>query len=430
MIPSLLIITIFAILFMVYTYKELGVSGIFVYLSFLWWIFWDILAIITISGFFPPGFKTQSVILLFFLGLYLGIKFKNQIFIKPFVKLSNWKKNEIALESFLFKVILLFMTPVLSFFLIRTLYLLNTKFSQVEYRAEVFGLITGSSELFFNNNLLSFLYWNTMEPLLWTTLIIGCLYSIKYQKNRILIVSFAFFIMHSISTVGRFGFHYCILTIFTLVMIKFIIKRINLNKRIFLTIISSIIILIILILVIRPGNSIQYFIDTYLIGYHTLSFSLLDHELNNPKSIIFDRTLGSSFWTGILNIPSYIATRLGFGWIHEGDIIGTYLHENKLLGFNLNGIPFYHNAFGTIFFSMYRDGGLLGILIYGLFFGYIFALTSKGLRNYNLNYLLISLTLYYILIYGIFQPFTMGPILPAFILSLILINLPLNLNKN
>lgn len=427
MIPSLFIIIVFAILIMFYTYKELGSSGIFVYLSFLWWIFWDILAIFSISGFFPPGFKTQSVILIFFLGVYLGIKVKNQIFIKPFVKFTNWKQNEIVLESFLFKVFLLFMTPILSFFLIRTLYLLNTKFTQVAYRAEVFGLNTGSSELFFNNNFLSFLYWNTMEPLLWTTLIIGCLYSIKYQKSRILILSFVFFIMHSVSTVGRFGFHYCILTIFTLVIIKILIKRINLNKRLFISTISSLILFILLILVIRPGNSIQYFIDTYLIGYHTLSFSLLDYELNNPKSIIFDRTLGSSFWTGILNIPSYIATRLGFGWIHEGDIIGTYLHENKLLGFNSNGVPFYHNAFGTIFFSMYRDGGLLACLIYGLFFGYLFRLTSKGLRNLNLNYLLVSLTLYYILIYGIFQPFTMGPILPAFILSFLLINLPFNL---
>jgi hypothetical protein len=68
--------------------------------------------------------------------------------------------------------------------------------------------------------------------------------------------------------------------------------------------------------------------------------------MNNPNSILFDKTLGSSFLGGFLNLPRYIFNHiLGITWIGDTDIIGGYLHQNFRVGIDEKGNPYREGFF-------------------------------------------------------------------------------------
>jgi len=414
-----------------FVYINLKRSGVLVYISITWWFLWIIISYNSISGYFIPGVKTLTILISFFVSLCIGIYLKKYIIIKPFFKIKCDDIHELFKEKVFFILIITFILPFSILGCIRTIYLLSTKFSQASYRSEVFGLNTGSSELFFNFNHLASLYWNLIIPLYWSILLIGIIYFLKYKKIRLLIMSFCLFILDSITTVGRFGMHYVIFTIILIFLLSYTFNLIQLNKKKLSIILLIILSILVSMFSIRSGKDITHSFDHYVIGYHTSSLVILDQELNNPNSIIHDKTLGSSFWTGIFNSVRYLfANILGIPWVGEGDVMGGYLHPSRLVGFDKNNIPLYNNAFGTIFFSMYRDGGFLGIILYGIFFGYILGITSKSLPNKKSDQILFHISLIYILVYGIFQPFTSGPILQAIVISTIFLKFPVKTKKN
>ncbi|MCG9875811.1 MAG: oligosaccharide repeat unit polymerase [Leptospiraceae bacterium] len=419
-IPFLVIILLLLYFILIYyVYQKLEKSGILIIVSITWWFNWLIFSTISISGYFKPGIKTISLIVLFFISLCVGIYLKDKIIILPLFKLKNLKIKELNIEEKFYKFLIVFILPLSLMGLSRTFYLLATKYSQSYYRSEVFGLNTGTSDLFLNSNILAGIYWNAIIPLYWASLLLGIVYYLKYNQAKLLLLSFLLFIIDSLTTVGRFSLHYIIFTLIILVSIKWSTNSVKLNYRKVTLTILGVFLIIILMFSIRLGKDFKYVFDIYIIGYHTSSLTILDQELNNPQSIILDKTLGSSFWTGLMNFPRFISANiLGFSWVGEGDLMGGYLHNNRLVGFNNKSQPFYNNAFGTIFFSMYRDGGFLAIILYGIFFGYLLGITANKIPNKNMIFQIFHISIIFILIYGLFQPFTSGPILQAIAISI------------
>lgn len=389
-----------------------------------WWFFWNLIVCFSFNGIKPPSYSTEFVYFLFFLGISFGLYFKNTIIIPPLLKFIRLPRFIESREKVLIKFLIFAVFPVMVYFLVRSYHLLVTvyKYDKATYRSEVFGLITGTSSLFHNMTLISDLYWSVLHPILWASMIIGISRAIRIKKFDILVFSFVLFLIDSLITVGRFGTHYVLITVVTIIIIEFqYFKQLSKQKvKYAILILFGFIVLMYYMITIKGGDNWKVSLGFYLIGYHTASFGIMDLELNNPNSILFDKTLGLSFFSGLVSIPIKILNSIfGAQLTNHADVMGAYLHENRLIGEDDIIGKLYYNAFGSIFFSMFRDGGRIFIFIYGFAIGYLFNIFSKGFSLKNSFTVSLAFSIYYILIYGIFQPFTSGPILPAIFLIIV-----------
>lgn len=420
LIPTFWLISSFII------HRNFGKSGILLQLCMAWWLFWNFISNLSISGLFSPGIKYQIILFIFYTSIILGSLLSKKITFHLFSKFKRIKFDMNKRNKRLFYFSIFIILPLSLLFLTRTIFLLYTKYSQSLYRSEVFGLNTGTSELFFNSNIISGFYWNVVQPLYWMILILGMVSFLINKKSSLLILGILFFAIDSVTTVGRFGLHYIAITIITILIVNLVFNKTSILKTKALKILIILLsISVIIMFFIRKGNDFNEIVNFYLIGYHTVSFTIMELEINNTNSIIFDKTMGASFWGGILNLPKYIFNEIfGFNFKSEPAIIGSYLHENFLVGFNSSGKPIYNNAFGSIIFSLFRDFQYIGLIFHGLLIGLLLGTGSKGLRTNNLFLLLISIVIYYVMIYGIFQPFTSGPIFTTLIFLLIYYIIP------
>ncbi|WCL51258.1 O-antigen polymerase [Leptospira sp. GIMC2001] len=395
-------------------------------LIFSWWFFWNLISNSGIGYYFKINYFTQIIYFLFFASIILGIYFQKRsksIFLYKFFKIEN--SNVISKKIELLNKFLIFVVfPITLQFLIRSIYLQITKYDQVYFRGEVFGLHTGRSELFYNSITIAYFYWLCIYPFYWVALIVGVSNFVVNNRYKLLVTAIILFVMDSILTVGRFGIHYSLFTLITLFILKFdVFRKLDFKNKIKFGVIISLSALLFLVLLfsVRNAGSIYKSIFLSLIGYHIASFTIFDLELNNIHSIIHDHTFGLSFFSGIFNLPSFVLSKyFNIHFLSNFFTMGGYLHANRYVGFHPELGKIHINAFGSIFFSMYRDGGLLFISIFGVSFGYLISFLITGIRKKNEFMVSILFCLFYTLIYGIFKLFTDGEILPAIVIIIVL----------
>jgi oligosaccharide repeat unit polymerase len=407
--------------FIIYFYTKVNIFAI---LILIWWGFWNFLATLSLTGLFIPSKLTQNVYFIFFSCFSLGIILVEFIKHKKFFKVKSLflnKKNSIMkVENFLSKLIIFFILPLLIYFSIRAIYIMNFEIIYIgEYRRDVFGLITGTSKLFHNSIFISFFYSEVIYPIIFLSLFWSLSIFLIFKRKELLILSFILIILDSIMMAGRFGYHYIAMS-----FVIIFIYRVN-KKGIFKILISHYYLFLIgfllLILTFKIGEfrgnlGISTFINTFIIDYHTESFSILDSEIKNMNSIIHHTTYGLSLFAGIEKYFVRIFNFLGFDFISQANQIGAYLHSYRIVGETNLGDPIYYNAFGSIFFSIYRDGGYLYSAIIGFIYGLLIRIYSQSIMSFNVYHLSILIALLYIGIYGIFQPVTSGAMLPAIFL--------------
>lgn len=420
---ELLIIYSLIIFFVNKTVKR---NSTLIIIAISWWMFWNFISTSGIGGYFRINQNTQMIYYLFFFSLWLGTYTEDKISIRPFNRFFgsfNFKNLDVEFSHF-FKFLLFIIFPITLQFLIRSVYLLETKYTVGGLRAEVYGLNTGTSELFYNSTIIANFYWLCIYPIYWAGLIIGSARYLVKGKISILLLSIVILIMDSILSQGRFGIHYSLFTIVTIIILKWEkLKQVSNKTKVKYTIASILVVFILIFFLfsIRSASSFGESIVKFLIGYHVVSFNIFDIELNNPSSIIHDNTHGFSFFSGIFTIPILIFNKLfGLSNIPPDNLMGGYLFSNRLVGISSKYGSHYNNGFGSNFFSMYRDGGLTFIVLYGILTGYFMHYFSKGIRRSNIPLVSIFFAIYYIIIYGIFQPFTGGPILPAIAIVIVI----------
>ncbi|WP_156827626.1 oligosaccharide repeat unit polymerase [Leptospira wolbachii] len=305
---------------------------------------------------------------------------------------------------------------------------MSTEFTVREYRSEVFGLWTGSSKLFHNSKMISIFYFWIVNPFQVASVFLGVSFRNIGNDNRLFYVAILLLFFDAIILAGRFALH-SLISVFLITLLldlfsshsrEFFYRK---NKYLFLFI-GFILFFLMVFTMLRDNSGLSGFVDSlklYIFIYHTESFSILDHELLNPSSIIHDLTYGKSFFGGVLKYPILLMNQLGFNIISEESRIGGYLHKNFAIGINEDGSLIQLNAFGSIFFSMYRDGREFFIFLCGIFYGYNLLFFSQ--RFYSRSVLGVSLlvSMLFIGIYGIFQPYIDGAILPSLLISSIIL---------
>lgn len=423
---SLSILIIFSIfIFLVWILKRK--TSIPLVIIIFWWMSWNLVASFSLTGMKIIHLNTQLMYFIFFtfciIAVYIETLSKKYFNLKKYSKKIStfnnfYLKNKI---NSLFYLLLVFLSPLMIYLFVRSIYLMNYVFSMSEYRSDVYGLLTGSSTLFHNSNQFSFFYFNFISPILFFSLIIGVAIYLSTKTIKILILSSFLFSIDAIMTAGRFGFHYLIFSYLFLSLVLLYSRNKNTLKKIIPKLVFIFIPIIFLIILsfsigmMRKNNNHAFkdFFNIFLIQYHTTSFVIMDNELLNINSIIHNFTFGRSIFAGLEKYASYLMHVMGQPSLVQADYIGGYLHENQLLGINDEGKKIWGNAFGSIFFSMYRDGGYKAIALYGFLYGLLISRFSIAVITKNIYYMSILLSLMFIGIYGIFQPFTSGAILPA-----------------
>ncbi|MCW7462941.1 O-antigen polymerase [Leptospira limi] len=411
---------LFAILiFIVARYSK---NPIGMYIILIWWGALNLLNYFSLSGLFIISSDTQYVYFLFFVFFTLSF-----IFTENFINSRVYDNFNINVSlysyNFLFYFALLLIVPIQIMFTVRAIYLFSFIMEPSMYRSDVFGLITGTSSLFFNSVHVAKAHAFIIGPLQFVVFFSGISYFIVRKKVGLLFLGTILIVLDAIMMFGRFGYHYLIISI----LLYFIFTNKNKYKeekfRVYLFSIVLFLILIFASLKItnnRGDSNIIKILKTYIVTYHTESFTIFDIELKNPNSILHEYTYGLSTLGGIERYFIPLINIFGYRFISQADQVGGYLHQNFLIGYDEYNNPLLFNAYGSIFFTMYRDGGLIAVSVFGILLGFFFSIYSGSLKTKDPIDFAIFYGLLFLILYGIFQPTVLGPMLPALFILYIL----------
>ncbi|PJZ58171.1 O-antigen polymerase [Leptospira barantonii] len=418
-----IVIFVFAVLNLLFSYLFLKKTSWVLLLIQAYWFFWMFLSSFSLTGLFIPSDFTYYLYIGLLssvtigAGLYSLLTIKDKkIRLRPdtFFELSIQDK-----EKYFFYGILIFIFPIVLFFLSKSIYmnLQPDAPSPAYFRAAAYG-VYGESILFGKNKYLYY-YSLAVLPMILSSLFLGAAFFLRLKRIRTLILGSALVAMDAVMMLGRFGFYYILIIMILILLIKLfrnwreLFQSITFGK---IAIIVGIFVLITLVGMMRDSSrkyNLKEAVDSYVIDYHTESFSMFDHELKDQNSMLHERTYGRASLGGLERGFSFMLGlfRLPFQIQVQSDLIGGYLHKNRLLGYTADGRPKEYNAFGSVLFSLYKDGGIFFSVLMGIVFGFFVALSSKAIISLNPYRLSILSCLLFIGIFGIFQPVLGGPIL-------------------
>lgn len=422
-----LVIIVFGILNIGFSYVFLKKTSWILILIQFYWFFWMFVSSLSLTGLFVPSDFTYFLYIMLLSSVTIGAGIyklypmskgkeleKSKDDSNSILKISDERK-----EFYFFVFILIFILPVVLFFFLKSLYINFSPGAMPPsmFRAHAFG-IYGESILFGKNKYLYY-YSLAVTPFILATLFLGAGFYLSFDRKRLLVLGFALVAMDTLMMLGRFGFYYILMTIFLIVIVKFIKDRENFQKLFTIPRLLALVCGFALIFSIgilrgpRKMEGLKEFISIYVIDYHTESFVMFDYELKDKNSLLHDRSYGRtslgglergfSFLLALFRIPIYFQV--------QSDLVGDYLHKSRLLGYTPEGVPKEYNAFGSVLFSLYRDGGILFTIILGTLFGFLVSKFSQSIFSLNPYKLSILASLLFIGIFGIFQPVLSGPIL-------------------
>ncbi|MCW7503756.1 O-antigen polymerase [Leptospira paudalimensis] len=416
-----MLVTLSFYIFLILLVSYFSKQGMGLLITLTWWGILNVITYFSLSGLFLLSSETQLVYFLFFAFFVISFLLTEKLL--QFIQLKKSNLNVSAyLYRFLSNLTLFVLLPIQLIFTLRAIYLISFVMTPSYYRSDVFGLMTGTSSLFFNSILFAKAHAFIMGPLQFVIFFAGFSYFINRKKKGLLALGTILIVLDALMMFGRFGYHYLILSLVFYFFLSGKIRNLHEKRRVILSTLAFITILLFTVVKVtnnRGDSNFTKIFETYVITYHTESFIIFDTELKNPNSILHEYTYGLSTFGGVERYFIPIINQFGFKWLSQTDIVGGYLHQNFLVGYDEYLKPLLFNAYGSIFFTMYRDGGLIAVSIFGILFGLFFSFYSVSLKSKDPIDFAIFYGLLFILIYGVFQPTVLGPMLPAlFILYL------------
>ncbi len=110
--------------------------------------------------------------------------------------------------------------------------------------------------------------------------------------------------------------------------------------------------------------NISGFVKNQIVNYHTVGFVILDQELSDPQSRLnHNTTFGMATLGGIERLVVLVIRRFDKSIDSVSGENGEYLAEFRVLGRNDEGQDLNYNAFATIFYTFFWDGGHLFVVI-------------------------------------------------------------------
>jgi len=391
--------------------------GLFIFVVSLWWFLWLFISTFSLSGLDIPENNTYYLFITMLSSItfggfvYLVSKSAKKINNNPNKKLSLSSKTQSSKYSWLRKIYLanyLLAFPVTGFFFLKAIRLfISNPLALSSYRTDVF-----QSDILFGSEQIQLIYDLIISPIALTSLFIGISLYILTGELKLFLISSLTLLMEAIMMAGRFKIY----LIIVLLVISFFYKkslniwsvfRTEVNDKKIITILFFAIILIITISILRSSSDFDPvgLMERYLIDYHTVGFSLFDQDFNNQQSLLNqDKTYGMSSLGTLERLFVLLLRRFDTSIDSSSLEVGRALSEFRILGYR-DGKAIILNAYATVLYSIYRDGGLIATLIlpsiYGFFLAKFSFITSKNPSMYNISMILI---LTYLGIFGIFTP--------------------------
>ncbi|RHX90852.1 O-antigen polymerase [Leptospira stimsonii] len=409
-----LIIFAFGILNITLSYLLLKKTGLVLLLVQSYWFFWMFISSLSLTGLFIPSDFTYYLYIMLLSSLTIGAglyRFSSSriIFRRPLSRFRILLKQK---ERLFFLFLLFCIFPIVLFLFLKSVYL-NLRpdaLSPALFRSAAYGL-NGESILFGKNKYLYY-YSLLITPIVFASLFLGTAFYLRLKKVRVLSLSFALVAMETLMFLGRFGFYYILISLLFILFIKTFrdirsVLRSFTFGRVFA--ILAIFTLIFFVGALRNKErkfDFNEFVNTYVIDYHTESFSIFDSELNSRESIIHERTYGRASIGGIESTVSFLMAliRIPYHFQIQADLIGGYLSKNRLLGYGADGRAKEYNAFGSVLFTLYKDGGIPFTVFMGILFGFCVAKFSRSFISLNPYQLSLLSSLLFIGIFGLFKP--------------------------
>ena len=317
-----------------------------IFLIWLWWMGWLILS--NFNDEINISFKTNLFFLINILTYYLTSIFFRRKKIKN-KKIGIIKKIDFILLKVEKLKYIFFIVNIICAYLLHK-YLTIENLTYLEYRENLFKNPNLSFEIF-KYLLRKLLFYSNLFFLLYYS--IGIL-NFKENKN----FKYIFYLLNIVIIDLINGSRsYSFLAIITLAMCCLFLK-IKLKKTIISLVGIGVIIILISLLRMKDFSIIKI-IRVNLFYYHTIPFALFDKELLNNNSFLYTvksngmATLGlfSTLFKNVLDISPYL----------EFQNLMTN-HMMKFVNVGKNEL-FYYNAFYTIFYNFYLDGGIIFSMI-------------------------------------------------------------------
>lgn len=374
---KILIPVIGLILFVISFYRSKKIINplgliIFIWIFFLW------LSNFSLTGYFPPSFYTQALVILMLISCSIG------------GLLGNSKKIRNAIDydrkyNFLLKIVYLLVIPFFVYLLfVSSKLILNYGFWGYMYitRFQI-GVEGMGRDAIFGAGYLRIIFNTFIYPILTAAFYIGTAFIFLKKRNHLFIVASILLIIHGIVLTAMSDF-FTISVVVSLVLIivltnksKFDASNYKKIKKLSFRIIIIGFTLILLLATQRGRNlNLNQIILRYGVGYHTLGFTMFDKELLNEKSYLNENL---TYGRAVFGLPDQLLEVLSRRIDKEG--IRSISRELIVMQDEKIHVGYYDwgngtekiesNAFYTILYYLYLDGRLFGVVIIPIIYSYL-----------------------------------------------------------
>ena len=392
----------------------------------LWWTIIVILSCFFNADFVPLSFDVKILLFVFTVNLFIG-GFIAKFFVRK--QINHIKKKYDTIEKINYFIYFLILYYGFQLILLIKYLLINGSDSLVYIRI-IFFSDDYETNPFFINSFHLFIHRILIIPSILLLYIIGLKNHFFFNKNKIFFISIILLLIDSVIMFGRLNLYYMLLLYFFSAFIfssyksifKFILDRIRI-KNIF--IISIFILVLLFFTILRSVEDSDFLTSSFsgFIDYNIIGFKIFDANLNNPSSIIHSHTFGRSLFGQVDSLFSILYRLIvDKGFLPANSENAKYLDTFIDLGLkDVKNV----NAFGTVFFTLYRDFGYSGIILFPFFFGFLINLINlKFQRTKNPNYFMLGLFFIYSLTFSVYQSVFEGVFWPMFLILIFIIKFP------
>lgn len=373
-----LLIILFVIIF-IYVKEGTLLNPIIFYL-----IIWLLMLFSSILGLFnlvDTSNETYSLIFISLMSSVIGYFFAKTIKL-PLRKTSS-RKSKIFNYNLLYAIELI----IIVIFIFRFITVVNMLIDG----ASLSFIRSNYSELFLSNRLVALLDEYLIGPFIYLlpTISIINFFSDK-RKNLLLYGTLILIILYSLTNGGRFILYYFI--------VQFIVMYLHTRKRtnrvkvksFNIFILGAIIVFFVFLSQLRGIDSLFKSLYFYLSG----SLPNLDYRLSVLDNLNY-KSYGFAFFSGFFRIIFIFLGYLGFNFHFYDNFILTINVED----FILIAPSVHYNAFVTPLFYFYSDGGIIGVIIFSIIYGFVISTIFKMFKQRNNIFINI---VYLLLIINIF----------------------------
>lgn len=388
-----------------------------IFIIVCWWLGWFIIAELSITGVFSPSLKVYLLLVVFLISIVIGIFSSLATRKTSITDAVLTREDNIQTLNRIYKVykkILYVIIPFFTYYSIVSLNLMR-QYGFIGYR-QLVGQRVNGEHIFFNTYTF-YLYDIVASSLVFSYFVYSIIATLYTKKMKYLSISFILVAFKSIIMFNRLDMYY----LFVMIAVGFVTlysnkKKQNLNRKSKFIVVVSLFVLILGVTNMssyRSQNvSLLSLENNQLIEYHTLNFALLDIEVSNDNSLLYNKpTYGMGMVGGIERIMTTFIRRIVPSY---ESIVWDGREEHwsmKIVGSRKSGMPILANSHYNLIYTFYRDGRFVTLILWSYIWGAIIG------RNYliwnrrnDIQYLfLYLLSISSIGIFSLFRGFTEKP---------------------